>query len=107
MIREAYSILSMRARSTIIRCRKCRRPFSRTADSCPDCGCPTDRKIQRLVIKGVALIVAVAALFGSLNLALRQHVKLPAGQPPHWAAHDEDGGDQTDAPEPEIKFAPK
>ena len=66
--RVAAIVLAMSPR--LIRCKKCRRPFSAVADCCPDCRHPSPRAALQGIIKVASIIVAVIALGVALTLAV-------------------------------------
>ena len=46
----------------IIRCKKCKRPFSNIADHCPECHTKTPRGWLAIIIPVVCVVAAIAVL---------------------------------------------
>ena len=46
----------------IIRCKKCKRPFSNHADHCPECHAKTPRGWLRIIVPVVCVVAAIVVL---------------------------------------------
>lgn len=59
--------------SVLVRCKKCRRPFAKSADYCPDCGRRSARGMRAYVAKVGSIVLAVIALAVAVGLSVGQY----------------------------------